>query len=129
MVMDARFRGRFRRGDGESEGRRERPGAPSEPAAPVGPFPADDEPNEAALSQLAPSAVAPVVVPRWVQAVVLPLALLGVWALARAAGPVLVILLAASTIALILNPIVRRLERGRLPRGLAIFFVYLTAFA
>ncbi len=71
----------------------------------------------------------PAVVPRWVQAVVLPLALLGLWALARAAGPVLLILLAAGVIALILNPVVRRLERRRVPRGVAILLVYVAGFA
>jgi predicted PurR-regulated permease PerM len=69
------------------------------------------------------------VVPRWVQAVVLPLALLGLWALARASGTVLLILFAASVIALMLNPVVKQLERGRVPRGLAILLVYLAGFA
>ena len=69
------------------------------------------------------------VVPRWVQLVLLPLALLGVWALARAAGPVLLILLAAGTVALILNPLVKMLERRHLPRGLAIPVVYLGLLA
>lgn len=73
--------------------------------------------------------VAPVVVPRWVQLVVLPLALLALWALARAAGTVLLILLAASTIALILNSPVRLLSNRGIPRGLAIFFIYLAIFA
>jgi predicted PurR-regulated permease PerM len=73
--------------------------------------------------------IAPVVVPRWVQLVILPLALLGLWALARAAGPVLLILIAASTIALILNPLVKMLQRRRFPRGVAIFAVYLAFFA
>jgi predicted PurR-regulated permease PerM len=71
----------------------------------------------------------PVVVPRWVQLVILPLALLGLWALARAAGPVLLILLAASTVGLILNPLVKMLQRRRLPRGLAILVVYLGLLA
>jgi predicted PurR-regulated permease PerM len=64
-----------------------------------------------------------------VQLVLLPLALLGLWALARAAGPVLLILIAASTGALILNPLVKMLERRRIPRGLAIFLVYFGLFA
>jgi predicted PurR-regulated permease PerM len=72
--------------------------------------------------------IPPVVVPRWVQLVLLPLALLGLWALARAAGPVLLILLAASTFALILNPLVKMLERTGLHRGLAILVVYLAGF-
>jgi predicted PurR-regulated permease PerM len=70
----------------------------------------------------------PVVVPRWVQIVVLPLALLGVWALARASGSVLLILIVAGTVALIVAPIVRFLETF-LPRGVAIFLVYLGTFA
>jgi predicted PurR-regulated permease PerM len=73
--------------------------------------------------------VAPVVVPRWIQLVVLPLALLALWALARAAGTVLLILLAASTVALILNPLVKMLVRRRFPRGLAILTVYVGLFA
>jgi predicted PurR-regulated permease PerM len=64
-----------------------------------------------------------------VQLVLLPLALLGLWALARAAGPVLLILVAASIVALILNPLVQMVERGRVPRGLAILLVYLGLFA
>jgi predicted PurR-regulated permease PerM len=55
--------------------------------------------------------------------------LLGMWALARAAGTVLLILIAASTIALILNPLARMLERRGLPRGLAILVIYVAGFA
>jgi predicted PurR-regulated permease PerM len=88
-----------------------------------------DVPDENASAPERPIAPPVVVVPRWVQLVILPLALLGLWALARAAGPVLLILLAASTIALILNPLIRMLERRRVPRGLAILAVYLGFFA
>jgi predicted PurR-regulated permease PerM len=71
----------------------------------------------------------PVVVPRWIQLVMLPLGLLALWALARAAGGVLLILLAASTIAMILNPPVRMLVQRGLPRGLAILTLYVGVFA
>ena len=71
-----------------------------------------------------PTPVAPMVVPRWVQMVMLPIALLGLWALARAAGSVVLIFIVASMIALILNPLVRLLARS-MPRGLAILAVYL----
>jgi predicted PurR-regulated permease PerM len=71
----------------------------------------------------------PVVVPRWIQLVLLPLALLGLWALARAAGTVLLILIAAGTVALILNPLVQLLEGRRFPRGVAIPVVYLVLLA
>lgn len=70
-----------------------------------------------------------VVVPRWVQLVVLPLALLALWALARAAGKVLLIFVVAALIALILNPAVAFLQqRARMPRGLSVLAVYLAFF-
>ncbi len=70
-----------------------------------------------------------VLVPRWVQLVLLPLALLALWALARAAGKVLLIFIVAALIALILNPLVAFLQRRtRLPRGLAVLAVYLAFF-
>ena len=65
-----------------------------------------------------------VVVPRWIQLVVLPLALLGIWDLARVSGSVLLIVTAASVIAMILNPLSKKLEHV-LPRGLAILASYL----
>lgn len=76
------------------------------------------------------AAIAPprVVIPRWVQLVLLPLALLALWALAKAAGKVLVIFVIAGLIALILNPAVALLHRSRLPRGLAVLAVYLAFF-
>jgi len=67
-------------------------------------------------------------VPRWVQLVVLPLAILGTWALARAAGKVLLLFLVAAVIALILNPVVAFVQRRRVPRGLAVLTVYLAFF-
>jgi predicted PurR-regulated permease PerM len=72
-----------------------------------------------------PARVEPVVVPRWIQLVVLPLALLGAWALARAAGPVLLLFIIAGLIALLLNPFVTLLRRTGFPRGAAVATVYL----
>lgn len=68
------------------------------------------------------------VVPRWVQLVLLPLALLALWALAKAAGKVLLIFVVAAVIALILNPIVAFVQRPRVSRGLAVLVVYLAFF-
>jgi predicted PurR-regulated permease PerM len=92
--------------------------------------PGSDEAPQAPELELTPvaSPIAPVVVPRWVQMVMLPIGLLALWALARAAGAVLLILVVASLVALILTPIVRLLSR-RLPRGLAILIVYLGGLA
>jgi putative heme transporter len=79
--------------------------------------------------EAAPSEPERVLVPRWVQLVVLPLSLLALWALARAAGKVLVIFIVAAVIALILNPLVAFLQRrARLPRGVAVLAVYLAFF-
>ena len=69
-----------------------------------------------------------VVVPRWVQLVLLPLALLALWALAKAAGKVLLIFIVAAVIALILNPAVTFVQRPRVPRGVAVLAVYLAFF-
>ncbi|HWF55118.1 MAG TPA: AI-2E family transporter [Solirubrobacteraceae bacterium] len=80
------------------------------------------------LSEMGRPGVPPAVVPRWVQMVVLPLALLALYELARAIGSILIVLIIASLVALMLNPFVKRLERG-LPRGLAIPLVYLGFFA
>lgn len=65
-----------------------------------------------------------VVVPRWIQLVSLPLAILGFWDLARTAGSVFVVLVAACVVALILNPIAKHFQRV-LPRGLSIIASYL----
>ena len=70
-----------------------------------------------------------VLVPRWVQLVMLPISLLALWALARAAGKVLLVFVIAGLIALILNPLVAFLQqRTRIPRGLAVLAVYLAFF-
>jgi len=63
-----------------------------------------------------------------VQLVLLPLSLLALYALAKAAGKVLLIFVIAGLIALILNPAVAFLQRSRLPRGLAVLAVYLAFF-
>jgi predicted PurR-regulated permease PerM len=74
----------------------------------------------------APTASGPpkVMVPRWIQLVALPLLVLGLWAVARAAGPVLLIFAVAGVLALILDPVVRLIQRARVPRGAAVAIVY-----
>jgi predicted PurR-regulated permease PerM len=76
-----------------------------------------------------PAAAAPVVVPRWVQLVAVLLGGFAVYAIAHAAGPVLLLFITAAIIALILNPVVATLQRLRVPRGLAILIVYAGFFA
>src|SRR3982074_2914635 len=75
------------------------------PATRSGAEVSDDVPEHELIADSA--APPPVIVPRWVQLVLLPIALLGLWALARASGPVLLILIVAGMVALILNPLVK----------------------
>ncbi|HEV7586352.1 MAG TPA: AI-2E family transporter [Solirubrobacteraceae bacterium] len=100
------------------------PSGSAPPAAPP-------DPEERALTD-SPRAQADepprVVVPRWVQLVALPLSVLAAWALAKAAGKVLLLFIIAGLIALILNPAVSFAQRGRIPRGLAVLLVYLAFF-
>ena len=110
-----------RQTDGEGSEHPDHAEAPTVVRAPGGPAPAGP-------ASAGPS-LPPTVIPRWIQLVVLPLGILGVWALARASGPVLLILVAASIGALILNPLVKRMQRARIHRGIAIFFVYIAMFA
>lgn len=72
-----------------------------------------------------PARIAPVVVPRWVQLVALPLAVLGAYSVIRAAGAVVLLFLIAGLIALLLNPFVSLLRRTRLPRGIAVVIIFL----
>jgi predicted PurR-regulated permease PerM len=67
----------------------------------------------------------PVVVPRWMQLVGLPLVVLALYSLLKAAGAVLLLFLVAGLIALLLNPFVTLVRRTGLPRGLSVLVVFL----
>lgn len=75
------------------------------------------------------AAPAPVVIPRGVQLVLLLVGLLAAWAVARASGSVLLVFMIAGVIALILNPLVKRVERRGIPRAPAVFAVYIGLLA
>jgi predicted PurR-regulated permease PerM len=97
----------------------------SEPADNEDFLPAAPAPSEEATEAQPQPRPAPVaVVPRWLQMVAVLLAGFGVYAIATAAGPVLLLFLTAAIIALILNPLVAVLQRGHVPRGIAILIVY-----
>jgi predicted PurR-regulated permease PerM len=66
------------------------------------------------------------VVPRWIQLVGLPLLLVLAWLIASAAAHVVFLFVVAALIALLLDPLVRGLQRVRLPRGLSVAIVYLS---
>jgi predicted PurR-regulated permease PerM len=82
----------------------------------------DHDPLEA---EPPPPAAEPVVVPRWLQMVAVPLAALLLYAVLKAAGVVVLIFITAAVVALILNPLVAGLQGLRIPRPIAIFLVYL----
>jgi predicted PurR-regulated permease PerM len=73
-----------------------------------------------------PSGIQKIEIPRWIQLVGLPLALLFLWALASTVAHVVFLFLVAALIALLLDPIVRAFGRLRIPRGFSIAVVYLS---
>ena len=68
-----------------------------------------------------------IVVPRWVQVVGLPLIVIGAWQVLLVVNHAVFIFVIAALIAILLNPIVRAFCALRVPRGLSVLLVYLTA--
>ena len=64
-------------------------------------------------------------IPRWVQLGTLPALLIIAWFTIGLVGEAIFVFLTAMLIALILNPIVRALQRARIPRPVGVFLVYL----
>ncbi len=87
--------------------------------------PLAEQPPEEPPGQLPPAPPAPLVIPRGIQLVLLLVALLALWVAARAARSVVEVVVIASFIALMLNPIVSFLHRRGVPRGLGIPLTYL----
>ena len=63
-------------------------------------------------------------IPRWIQPIGLPLLLVLAWTVAGAVRHAVFVFLVAALVALLLNPLVRRLGRARIPRGFAVAIVY-----
>jgi predicted PurR-regulated permease PerM len=72
-----------------------------------------------------PARAAKIEIPRWIQLVGLPLLLLLLWVVAGAVRHVVFLFLVAFLVALLLSPLVRTVQRARLPRGFAVALVYL----
>jgi predicted PurR-regulated permease PerM len=72
-----------------------------------------------------PARAAKIEIPRWIQLVGLPLLLLFLWVVAGAVRHVVFLFLVALLIALLLSPLVRLVQRARIPRGFAVALVYL----
>jgi len=67
-----------------------------------------------------------IAIPRWIQLVGLPLLLILAWVLAGAVRHAVFVFLVGALVALLLNPLVKALERVRVPRGFAVAIVYLS---
>jgi predicted PurR-regulated permease PerM len=78
------------------------------------------------MDALPPAGRPTIQIPRWIQLVGLPVLALLAWALAATLAHALFLFLTASVIAFLLNPLVRAIWRGRMPRGLAVTVVYLS---
>jgi predicted PurR-regulated permease PerM len=63
-------------------------------------------------------------IPRWIQLVGLPLLIVFAWVVLTEAGHVLVLFIIAALIALLLDPLVRALDRLRIRRGISVALVY-----
>src|SRR5213592_4061907 len=72
-----------------------------------------------------PVRAAKIEIPRWIQLAGLPVVLLFLWVLAAAVRHVVFLFLVALLIALLLSPVVRGVQRVRMPRGFAVALVYL----
>jgi predicted PurR-regulated permease PerM len=72
-----------------------------------------------------PARAAKIEIPRWIQLVGLPVLLLFLWVVVGAVRHVVFLFLVALLIALLLSPLVRVVQRVRLPRGFAVALVYL----
>ena len=74
---------------------------------------------------MSPDAPGKILIPRWVQLVGLPLAIVGVWLLVSAVNHAVFVFVVAALIAILLNPIVRAFCALRIPRGISVLLVYL----
>ncbi|WP_028064478.1 AI-2E family transporter [Solirubrobacter soli] len=71
----------------------------------------------------------PVLIPRWVQMVLLPVGIAGAYLFLHAAGHILLLFIIAGLIALLLNPLVALVQKLRIPRGAAVGIVMIVVLA
>src|SRR6476661_4350141 len=72
-----------------------------------------------------PARAVKIEIPRWIQLAGLPVLLLFLWIVVAAVRHVVFLFLVAVLIALLLSPLVRAVQRVRLPRGFSVALVYL----
>jgi predicted PurR-regulated permease PerM len=76
-----------------------------------------------------PAQIEPLLIPRWVQMAMLPVAIAGAYLFLHAAGRILLLFIIAGLIALLLNPFVALVQKARVPRGAAVGIVMVTVLA
>jgi predicted PurR-regulated permease PerM len=92
----------------------------------------EEGPDSAPLRTPAPAPTAraePVLVPRWVQMVLLPVGIAAAYLFLHAAGHILLLFIIAGLIALLLNPFVALVQKLRIPRGAAVGIVMVTVLS
>jgi predicted PurR-regulated permease PerM len=104
------------------------PGPPASGGSRGGSAGPPDDPEPPADDRGRQEPLARTLVPRWLQLVLVPIALLATWVVVRAASKVVLMFIIAALIALILNPAVAFLQRSGVRRGLAVLAVYLGFF-
>lgn len=72
-----------------------------------------------------PARAQKLVIPRWIQLVMLPLTMVAAWIVAIKASGLVVLFVIGALIALLLNPLIGWISHKGVPRGIVIAFVYL----
>lgn len=67
--------------------------------------------------------------PTWAKVFLVPAILVAIWILGNTIGHALIVFIASTVIALVLNPVVRGLRRLHVPRGIAVSIVFLSMIA
>jgi predicted PurR-regulated permease PerM len=91
---------------------------------PIGRSEGDD--TGVTIALMTPPGATKIEIPRWIQLVGLPLLLVAAWIVVSAVSHVVLLFLVAAIVAVLLEPLVRALQRVWIPRGVSIAIVYLS---
>ena len=96
----------------------------SERPVPIGRSEGDD--TGVTIALMPPPGATKIEIPRWIQLVGLPLLVVAAWIVVSAVSHVVLLFLVAAIVAVLLEPLVRALQRVWIPRGVSIAIVYLS---
>ena len=91
---------------------------------PIGRSEGDD--TGVTIALMPPPGATKIEIPRWIQLVGLPLLVVAAWIVVSAVSHVVLLFLVAAIVAVLLEPLVRALQRVWIPRGVSIAIVYLS---